>query len=330
MATKERSQHIRFQDEEKLKLVNPETLKLWKKYQVDMSLRELSEKTQEAYYSDLRQFWIYLLDNHDNISVTEVDEDTLTEFFYFCKSGGNNSRRMKRRMSSLSAFYKFLRKKRIISESPMEFIDRPKKDNDVVVQTYFTEEMVENIKTTLRKNFEDSQTIKQKHLALEYLVYSMFSLSTMARVNAVSSIGWYQIDFEARTVENVIEKEGYIVTLYFSPEVKDLLQELLDFRREHGIDDKGYVFISAYGVKKSKADPAVLCSWCKSIGEMIDVPSLHPHDFRHSGANLLKNAGMPLEDISALLQHKGTDVTVKHYLKVDKTKIQQNKDKFGI
>lgn len=70
--------------------------------------------------------------------------------------------------------------------------------------------------------------------------------------------------------------------------------------------------------------------WCKKIGEMIDEPTLHPHDFRHSGATLLKNAGMSLEDVSSLLNHAGTDVTNKYYIKKDTTKIQSAKDRFEI
>ena len=37
---------------------------------------------------------------------------------------------------------------------------------------------------------------------------------------------------------------------------------------------------------------------------------------------------MSLEDVSALLNHSGTDVTRKFYIRVDKKKISQNKDKF--
>ena len=70
--------------------------------------------------------------------------------------------------------------------------------------------------------------------------------------------------------------------------------------------------------------------WCKKIGEMINEPTLHPHDFRHSGATLLKNAGMSLEDVSSLLNHAGTDVTNKYYIKKDTTKIQSAKDRFEI
>ena len=61
---------------------------------------------------------------------------------------------------------------------------------------------------------------------------------------------------------------------------------------------------------------------------MIGVPTLHPHDFRHSGSQLLMLAGMPIEEISELLSHSGLDVTKKHYLRSDTKKLQESKDKY--
>ena len=51
----EKSKRILMHDEEKLKHINPETLRLFQKYQVDMSLRDLSKNTVEQYNSDLQQ-----------------------------------------------------------------------------------------------------------------------------------------------------------------------------------------------------------------------------------------------------------------------------------
>lgn len=132
-------------------------------------------------------------------------------------------------------------------------------------------------------------------------------------------------------VHDVLEKEGKIVDLMFSKEVSELLKELKEYRTEHDIEDSGYVFV---GTKINGAWMPITSStagdWCKKIGEMIDEPTLHPHDFRHSGATLLKNAGMSLEDVSSLLNHAGTDVTNKYYIKKDTTKIQSAKDRFEI
>ena len=126
----------------------------------------------------------------------------------------------------------------------------------------------------------------------------------------------------------MVEKEGYVVDLYFSKETKTILEELRQYREKCGIQDAGYVF--AVKNNDGYAMPAVstLNMWCKRIGSLIDVETLHPHDWRHSAATLLKNRGMALEDISALLHHAGTDVTRKHYIKEDVKKLQSAKDAF--
>ena len=224
-------------------------------------------------------------------------------------------------MSSISAFYKFLRKKRVIVENPCEFIDRPKKDTDVNVQTFLTPEQVFLMKYELKKLAKEG-----KKGAKELQLYALFSLSTMARVTAVSSIRWEQINYAERTCNDVLEKEGKIVTLYFSEEVKELLFNLHHDREMKGIDDGGFVF----GRNGKPVGVEVLNRWAHKIGAMIEVPTLHPHDFRHSGSQLLKLNGCPIEQISELLNHSGLDVTKKHYLKADKKKMREYKDRYEV
>lgn len=316
----ERSKKIDLDINKSRDLINAETVKLFKKYKMDMEIRELSPKTIYNYETDLYQWFTYVYENQGNQSVIELDEEDITEFIYFCKQEGNNSRRIKRRMSSISAFYKYLRKKKLISENPMEFIDRPKKDVDVVVQTFLTEEQVALMKEKLQEYVDNGGM-------LELQVYALFSLSTMARVNAVANIRWEQIDFENRVCSDVLEKEGKIVNLYFNKEVSKLLQNLKKKREKEEINDGGYVFYSSNG---GSVSTTTLSDWAKKVGNMIDVPTLHPHDFRHSGSQLLKLQGMPIEMISELLNHSGLDVTKKFYLRQDKKKLQEAKDKFTI
>ncbi len=318
MRMAKRSKKIHFYNEEKLEKINPKTIELYNKYKIDMTIRELSEKTIKSYENDLQQWVIYIYDNQGNQCITDLTEDDIVEFIYFCKQNGNNSRRIKRRIASISAFYKFLRRKRIIKENPMEFIERPRKDTDIVVQTFLSPEQIELMKQKLIEYGD-----------LQFRVYALFSLSTMARVNAVSNTRWEQIDFENRTVDNVLEKEGKIVTLYFNEEVKELLLQLKEERKEQNIDCP-YVFAVKYNNVYDKVSVSTLSEWCKKIGQMIGVPTLHCHDFRHSGSQLLKIKNCPIETISELLNHSSLDVTKKFYLTQDKKKIQAEKDKYDV
>lgn len=313
-----RSKRIVLHDEEKLKRINEETKRIYQRYKVDMTMRNLSPRTQKHYEYDLQQWFIYVLDNQDNRSVKELTDDDITEFLYFCKKEGNNAERIKARTAAISAMYKYMRKKKLIVENPTEFIDRPKRGMRIIQQTYLTQEQV----ALMREKLISSDDLQLR-------TYAMLSLSTMARASAIASIRWEQIDLENKIIKSVLEKEGKIVDLFFSDEVKYLLVQLKLQRESKNRNDHGWVFYS--GRNKTKpVNSGTLNDWCKRIGKMIGVPTLHPHDFRHSGATLLKNAGMSLEDVSVLLSHESTDVTKKYYIKEDTGRISSIKSNFNI
>lgn len=315
----ERSKRICLYDEEKAKQINPETLKLFQKYQIDMSIRDLSKNTILQYNSDLMQWFIYMYNNQFNLSVLEAKDEDLEEYYYWRKQQGNNVNRQKRVMASISAFYKFLRKKKLIVESPVEFIERPKAGQPITVQTYLTKEQVQLMREKL-----------QEHGDIQLQAYAFVSLTTMARVNAVANLRWEQIDWNERIFSDVLEKESKIVELSFSEETKGYLENLVRHRKDNEINDYGWVFISPYVTEDKPINNGTLNDWCKAIGEMIGEPTLHCHDFRHSYATLLKNEGVNLEDVSVMLNHSGTDVTKKFYIKTDTSKVRKIKDSINI
>ena len=311
----ERSKRINLYDEEKLKQVNPENMKLLEKYQIDMSIRDLSPNTVYGYNVDLKQWFIFLYDKQFNLSVVEATEEDIEEYYFWRKQQGNNVNRQKRVMSSISAFYKFLRKKKLITESPVEFIERPKQGQAITVQTYLTKEQVQ----LMREKLEEFGDIQLQ-------AYAFLYLTTMARVNAISNLKWEQIDWDERIFSNVLEKENKLVELSFSQETKEYLLKLVEHRKENNINDYGWVFETAYVNETKSVNNSTLNDWAKKIGTMIGEPTLHPHDFRHTYATLLKNEGVSLEDVSTMLNHSGTDVTKKFYIKTDTSKVRKLKD----
>ena len=312
----------------RIDLVNPENLELLKKYNVDMTIRELSKSTIEAYNYSLKQWFVYILLFQDNRSVLSIIDEDITVFLYWCKNYGNNTNRMRFRCSSIAAFYKFLRKKKYLIANPTEFIEPPRKTNLVTVQTFLTPAEIALMREKLITNGD-----------LQLRLYAMLSLSTMARLSAIASLRWRQIDIEHCVIHNVLEKEGKVVELYFNDEVKQLLlqlKEMREIRENIAINnphrrkkDYGWLFYTGRCTPERHISSSTLFTWCKKIGYMIDVPTLHPHDLRHSAATMLRNAGMPLEDISVLLNHESTDTTKKFYIKEDKERINAAKNRYG-
>lgn len=315
----ERSKRICLHDPEKEKQINPETLKLFQKYQVDMSIRDLKPTTVYGYNTDLMQWFVYMYDNQFNLSVLEATDEDIEEYYYWRKQKGNHVNRQKRVMASISAFYKFLRKKKLIKESPVEFIERPKQGQAITVQTYLTKEEVQ----LMREKLEEYGDIQLQ-------AYAFVSLTTMGRVNAIANLKWEQIDWDERIFSNVLEKEGKLVELSFTEEACEYLKKLVEYRKENNIDDYGWVFLSPYVTVDKPINNGTLNDWCKKIGNMIGQPTLHCHDFRHSYATLLKNEGVALEDVSIMLNHAGTDVTKQYYIKTDTSKVRKLKDSIKI
>lgn len=320
---------ITYATPEKLEKVNPKNVELIRKYFVFKNMN-LSETSKISYQSDFNQWLVYIMENYENryildIINEDVDDmiDLLEDFIAFCTSVlGNNERRIQRRMSSISSFFIYLRKKRKIRENPIDFLDRPKVsagEKLQIKQTFLTKEQVEEIRKGLKEIGD-----------LQLELFFEFGLSTMARANAISNVKIEQINFEKNRVENVLEKEGYRVTLFPSQRTMDLIKQWLKYREEQGIENE-YLFITKYGGQWKKVEKSTLqSSWIKKIGNIIGIPELHCHDLRHSGSNLLYHSGMKLEDVSLLLNHRGTDVTRQHYLEINKDAIQDKKAQFEI
>ena len=313
-----RSKRIDLHVSEKIHLVNPENLSYLEKYKIDLAIRDRAETTKYQYECNLKQWFIYILEHQGNRSVLDLSDDDITEFLFWCKQEGNNTMRMKTRISSVSAFYKFLRKKKLLSNNPTEFIESPRKSTPIITQTFLTSEQVALMREKLI-SYGD----------LQLRLYAMLSLSTMARIAAIASLRWVQVDFQNCVIHDVLEKEGKVVDIYFNDEVKQILLNLQAERANKGRDDHGWLFYTGRCTDTKHINKTTLNDWCKRIGKMIGVPTLHAHDWRHSGATLLRNAGMDLEDVSVLLNHESTGTTLKYYIKQDKARINAIKSRYN-
>ncbi|MEL3959404.1 tyrosine-type recombinase/integrase [Caldifermentibacillus hisashii] len=321
--------YVRYVTPEKLKKVNPKNIKLVEKY-FSFKNMNLSDDTKKSYESDFNQWLVFIMEQYDNQYILDmVDDDIddvvdmIEDYIAFCTNMlGNNERRIQRRMASISSFFLYLRKKRKIKENPMDYLDRPSLkagEKPQVIQTYLTEKQVKEIREKL-KELND----------LQLSTFFEVALTTMARIKALNSIKIEQINLEEGIIERVKEKEGYEVDLFPSERGLELIKEWLEYRKENNIDSK-FLFISKRnGEWKQVAKETMQMGWTKKIGELIGIPHLHPHDFRHSYASLMYNSGMKLEDVQDLLHHLSPDVTLKHYIKKDTTKIKDNKKKFEI
>lgn len=324
MAEKEKRMRVQYTTPLLISQINSKNKELYQKYL--NGKRSLSKSTQKGYQSDINQFFVFLLRNYDNKYLLDFDvegsADMLDDFVAMCTSIlGNKDRRITRRLSSISSIYIYFKKKRKIKENPVELLERPTivKGKYEVKQTFLSQEQVNLIREKLAE-------IDDKQLTCFFNV----GLCTMARANALSNIKIENIDIEKKRITGNIEKEGYVVTLMLDDRCISNIKDLLEERKQKGIESE-FLFITRYGGEWKKADKSALQSgWIKKIGEFINEPELHCHDLRHSGSNLRFQAGMKLETVSKLLSHKSTQVTQDFYLKTNDDKLQEEMEQFNI
>lgn len=296
--------------------VSPHNLGAFQMFYEHMLLKNLSEGTIEGYKSDLFQFFMYIDKYKDNKRFNEVNQNDIEDYLKFCMIGGNNEDRLRRRCASLNSMYDLLRKKKIVENNPMQDIDRPKKKLDVREKHFLTEQQVKTIKDNL---------YKLDNVVAE--AYVLLSLSTAGRISAINNIKWQDISFEEREIK-VIEKGSNQTIIYFSEEVKEKLIELKQFYESNNIN-LPHVFITKYRGKYKHVCKASMRKWTRQTGELIGISNFAPHSYRRTTATLLKNNGMPLEDVSYILNHSSTQTT-QRYIKQNKHQIKNLKDDLNI
>ena len=313
--------YVHYATPDRVEKINPKNLDLWRKYL--NGKRTLSEATKNSYESDMNQFFVYVLLNYDNKYLFDFDTedmaDLLDDYIAMCTSVfENNEKRIARRISSISSMYIYYKKKRKIKENPVELLERPDcKGSGVLKQVFLNKEQVETIREEL---------VKMDNTQLS--LFFELGLYTMARVNALSSIKISQINLDKNRIEGIVEKEGYIVTLLFDNRCKELIVKWIDERKQNGINSD-LLFITKHDGKYNNAKGSMQNTWIKKIGKIINE-DLHVHSLRKSGSNLRYQAGMPLEQVSKALNHKGTQVTQDHYLQTNFDKLQEELEKFSI
>lgn len=327
--------YIRYVTKDKLDKVCAENKNHIRKY-FNFKNMNLSDASKKSYQSDFNQWLVYInekyeqgtLSHEDIIKILNEEDgiedmvDLLEDFIAFCVSVlGNNERRIQRRMSSISSFFLFLRKKRKIRENPLDFMERPRlspSEKPQIVQTFLNKEQIADIRKGLKK-LDDNQ--------LE--LYFELAICTMARVNALSNIRVEQINFKEQLIDRVIEKEGYEVTLFLNDRTTKLINKWLEYRKKENIEND-YLFITKYGGDwKQVSKSTIQTKWIKKIGKTIGI-DLHSHDLRHSASSILYNDGCPLEVVQRLLNHKSPQVTQQYYIREDMEKMRKMKDNFEI
>lgn len=266
-----------------------------------------SEKTIEQYNMALRDM-LYTI----NKNIKDITEDDV--FLYLSKIKNvkkisNVTLDNKRRI--FSSFFNWCELKGYVSCNVVKKISAIKKEQKK--KESYTDEELEILKKYASS--QSNELKRKRDLALLELLYS-----TGARVSEVSRLNISDIDFNNKTAithgKGAKDNEVYLtsVALYY-------LKDYLNSRT----DDNDALFVH---VKEpfDRLQKGGIEEIIRNMGKKCNIKS-YPHKFRRTMATNLLNKGMPVQEVSSILNHKSLDTTMI-YCNVKRESIKYNHTKF--
>lgn len=276
-------------------------------------IRDRGDRTEEAYYIDIRTFLRYLKLKHkdekndvefENIKIKDtpleyVEAFTLTDAYVYMKwlmeVRGNETAARARKTSALKQFYSYLcDKSKLIEVNPLVQLEIPKVKNKL--PKYLTLEECQQLLSS----------IETRHTARDYCIITLF-LNCGMRLSELCSIKLNDISFENRTLR-LFGKGRKERIVYLNEACINAVKEYLPYRNSKQIDSDA-LFLSAKNNPISKRRVQEIVEEClKKAG--LENTGVTTHKLRHTAATLMYQYGdvdtLVLKDV---LGHKSIATT---------------------
>lgn len=272
-----------------------------------MDAREKSYTTMKNYINHIIEFKDFCDKRKKNEFYENVTDDTIEKYMSSIRRKTVNGERVEigddiraAKWSSLNTFFKFLSRKKNLTNNPMLLTERPKIRTKHTV-TYMTQAEIESVFRRIVK--EARPMVKNR----DFCIIAM-GLGTGLRVSAIVNINIEDVDFVTNSIK-VIEKGRKTREIRFAENLRNLLliwikdRELL-FNGE----PTGPLFISQLKGRMS----------VDSVERLVKKYTSHlpkkitPHKLRSSAAMNLHGAGVDILTIASILGHENITTTQRY------------------
>ncbi len=233
-----------------------------------------SINTQRAYIGDVKEFL-----EHAN----DFDKEDIEDYIVTLRKKGLSFRTIKRKLSSISLFFNFLKRKQILKKNPVDYVDKPKMEKNL--PKFLDADDVVNL-------LEKIEDLRDR--ALLELIYS-----SSLRAQETIGLNVEDIDFKHLRIR-LIRKGG--VSAYV-PITKRAARYVSNYI---GVRKQGALFLNRYNKRLSTRS---LQKIVKKYALNNIFKDISPHTLRHSKATHLLNNGMDIRILQKFLGHSSIKAT---------------------
>ena len=253
--------------------------------------KNYSENTIISYEKDIIEYLDYL--ERECLSLYDVKYSDIRFLLEYYDSLKLSNLSIRRKISSLKGFYKYLCREGKIDDNPFSYVSLPKKEKKLP-QFLNYNEMIEIFDVI------DITTL----LGLRNRLIMELLYATGIRVSELVNIKIGDIDISNRSI-NVTGKGDKERIVFFNEITKKCLNKYIDESKE--VRKSDYLILNNNG--KNITTRGIRLIMDKVIKETSIIKNVHPHILRHTFATHLLNNGCDLLTVQELLGHVSISTT---------------------
>jgi integrase/recombinase XerD len=254
--------------------------------------KEYSKNTVSSYKNDLDDFKEFLTKiDKDPIEINKKD---IFNYLVFLSKKKLKPASLRRKISALRSFYKFLIREELIENDPTIDLTLPKKDK-VLPDVISVEEIEKLVNIIPEKGFKG----KRDRALIELLYSSGLRVSEIInlKINEIDLKNGYLKCFGKGSKERIVP---------FGSFAKDLLIEYIEERDKNNINSD-LLFVTKKGKKIVRQEINNILNRYAKKSKL--KKKIHPHMLRHSFATHLLERGADLRSVQELLGHVDISTT---------------------
>lgn len=291
-----------------------------------VSEKKYSQHTVRNYNSDLTDFFSFLKDftSSHRIDPKKIEDFHIRAFLNSLFSRELSKSSISRKLSSIKAYFQYLRREQILKNNPAAMISSPK------LEKKLPEHLTIQETETFLDSIHGKTPLTKRDRAMFELIYSCG-----LRVSEVVSLDVNSLDIPEKTV--LVRGKGKKERLL--PVGKSAILAIQDYMKERGtlmkkksVSHESALFLNNTGTRIStRSVESKIKKYLVSAGIFTDAT---PHSLRHSFATHLLGKGADLRGIQELLGHASmnttqryTHMTIQHIMNTYNSSHPGNKNK---